>query len=94
MGKSVASTATGQLKSMLSYKCYNSGRKYIQVPSRNSTSICNVCGAITGPKGRAELSVRNWECGQCGAVHDRDINAAINTLNFGAGIAHEELCYA
>jgi len=29
----------------------------------------------------------------CGAEHDRDVNAARNTLFAGAGCAHEELAY-
>ena len=31
------------------------------------------------------LSVRNWECKACGAIHDRDINSAQVILNFGLG---------
>lgn len=34
-----------------------------------------MCGVI-GPK--LELAVRGWSCGGCGAVHDRDVNAARN----------------
>jgi transposase len=40
------------------------------------------------------LSVRQWECSACGAHHDRDVNAAINTLIVGAGMALEELRFA
>lgn len=88
-GKSVASSSHGQLRSMLAYKCRAGGREYIEVPSRNSTKTCSACGALSGPSGWAGLKVRLWTCAQCGAEHDRDVNAAINTLNVGLGMSLE-----
>ena len=41
------------------------------------------------PKGLSELSVRQWVCTMCGTSHDRDINAARNTLAAGLGTSHE-----
>jgi putative transposase len=38
-----------------------------------------VCGALGEAK---PLHVREWAC-RCGAVHDRDVNAAINILAAG-----------
>lgn len=87
-GKSVASSGHAQLRLMLSYKSLTGGTKYTEVASRNSTRTCSACGAFTGPRGWAGLKVRNWTCG-CGAEHDRDCNAAINTLISGAGTALE-----
>jgi transposase len=81
-GKSVASSGHAQLRQMLAYKSIASGRLYVEVDNRNSTRTCSVCGALTGPQGWAGLSVRHWMCG-CGAKHDRDTNAAINTLMLG-----------
>lgn len=92
-GKSVASSAHYQLRQMLAYKSPTSGTQYVEVDSRNSTKTCSTCGALSGPTGLAGLSVRHWVC-PCGAEHDRDINAAINTLKAGAGCAHEEVCHA
>jgi len=81
-GKSVASSGHAQLRQMLAYKSIASGRLYVEVDNRNSTRTCSACGALTGPRGWAGLSVRHWTCG-CGASHDRDTNAAINTLMLG-----------
>lgn len=85
-GKSVATAAHGQLRDMLTSKCRAGGREFIEVPSRNTTSICSDCGQKTGPRGLAGLSVRAWECRHCGAQHDRDINAARNILKIGRGM--------
>ena len=35
---------------------------------------------MTGPKGINNLHVREWECRECGTIHDRDVNAALNVL--------------
>jgi len=78
-----------QLRQMLSYKCTASGRKYIEVDSKGSTMTCSKCLAKTGPIGKAGLSVRQWECAECGILHDRDQNAAINTLLVGLGTSLE-----
>lgn len=87
-GKSVSSSGHYQLRQMLAYKSRAGGAQYTEVVSRNSTRTCSACGALSGPQGWAGLSVRHWQCG-CGAEHDRDINASINTLIAGAGTAHE-----
>lgn len=88
-GKSVASSAHYQLRQMLSYKSRAGGTEYVEVDSRNSTKGCSTCGGLFGPTGLAGLSVRAWTCTGCGTLHDRDVNAAINTLMVGAGYAHE-----
>jgi transposase len=88
-GKSVASAAHAQLRTMLAYKCTASGRRFVEVPSRFSTKTCSACGSLSGPTGYAGLSVRQWQCADCGSAHDRDVNAAINTLHAGVGTTHE-----
>lgn len=81
-GKSVASSSHAQLRSMLEYKSRAAGTQYIEVASRNSTRTCSACGSLSGPQGWSGMAVRQWRCG-CGAEHDRDINASINTLLLG-----------
>ena len=91
-GKSVSNAGHYQLRSMLAYKSRTGGREYIEVSNRNSTRRCSACGALTGPTGWQGLSVREWDCSACGAHHDRDVNAAVNTLITGRGARHESRC--
>lgn len=93
-GKSVASSGHHQLRSMLAYKSRAGGSVYVEPESKNSTRTCSSCGALSGPQGWAGLSVREWDCGACGAHHDRDTNAGMNALISGAGLAHETLATA
>jgi len=93
-GKSVASSAHYQLRQMLSYKMPKSGGTYVEPESKFSTKTCSECGSQSGPTGFAGLSVRQWVCRDCGASHDRDVNAAINTLAAAAGCAVEGYAYA
>lgn len=88
-GKSVTSSTHYQLRQMLSYKCRAGGREYVEVDSKYSTKTCSACGCLSGPAGLAGLKVRQWVCKECGSSHDRDINAAINTLIAGVGATHE-----
>ncbi|WP_448524762.1 zinc ribbon domain-containing protein, partial [Parathermosynechococcus lividus] len=41
---------------------------------------CGNCGHIVE---RLLLDIREWDCPTCAAHHDRDINAAINSLAVG-----------
>jgi transposase len=88
-GKSVAEVGHYQIRQMLAYKCITSGRKSVEVDGKYSTMTCSHCLAKTGPTGKAGLSVRQWTCRECGSFHDRDINAAINTLIAGLGMSLE-----
>ena len=45
-----------------------------------TSQVCSACGIKDGPK---PLSVRSGHARQCGAVHDRDVNAARNILAAG-----------
>lgn len=84
-GKSVASSSHYQLRQMLKYKSRIGGTEYVEVDSKFSTKTCSVCGTLSGPTGWSGLKVRQWCCTECGTLHDRDVNAARNTLIAGAG---------
>jgi len=81
LAKSVHDAGWSAFVSMLEYKAKLHGRDFHRIGRWEPTSqVCSACGANDGPK---PLSVREWTCGQCGAVHDRDVNAARNILALG-----------
>jgi len=88
-GQSVASSGHAQLRGMLAYKSPTSGTRYVEVDAKFSTMTCSVCGARSGPRGLGMLAVRQWTCAECASFHNRDMNAALNTLKAGAGSALE-----
>ena len=75
------------LKTMLRYKCEHAGIDYREVNEAFSTQVCSTYGALppASPKDRAGLGVRHWRCCDCGTLHDRDLNAAVNIACAGAG---------
>ncbi len=83
MAKSVNDAGWSTFKNLLSYKAIARKVAYCEVSERFTTQTCSYCGVIGGPKGRKGLGIREWVCGECGAVHDRDVNAALNILRLG-----------
>lgn len=67
-----------QLKEMLRYKSHKAGIIFDVVDEKYSTQTCSACWSIpaSSPKGEAGLRIREWTCGNCGTIHDRDVNAA------------------
>jgi transposase len=65
----------------LEYKCKWYGVNLIRIDRfAPSSKTCVNCGHVY--KG-LKLSERSWVCGECGAEHDRDLNAARNIKEFG-----------
>jgi putative transposase len=83
LAKSVHDAGWGMFTSMLEYKARQHGRTFAKIGRFEPTSqVCSACGLRDGPK---PLHVRQWMCAGCGAVHDRDLNAARNILALGRG---------
>jgi IS605 OrfB family transposase len=93
MAKSVNDAATTMFKTMLKYKASAHQRWYVEVNEANTTRTCSVCLAIpdSAPKGMKGLSIREWVCCDCGTIHDRDINAALNILRIGCDTLASEV---
>ncbi|MGW9495988.1 RNA-guided endonuclease InsQ/TnpB family protein [Streptomyces prasinus] len=77
----IRDAAWGELLRQLAYKCEWYGRTLVMVdrffPSTRRCSACHVKGSSL------HVSVRHWSCAACGAVHDRDVNAAVNLRDEG-----------
>ena len=80
-GKTVNDIGFGMFRDMLRYKL---GRNLKQLVEADkffpSSQLCSDCGfkniAVKN------LTVREWDCPQCGKHHDRDVNAAINLMKY------------
>ncbi|MDX3093561.1 RNA-guided endonuclease TnpB family protein [Streptomyces sp. ME01-24h] len=82
LARAISDASWTELRSMLEYKCAWYGRELVVVDRFfPSSKLCGACGTV---RGRLPLNVREWTC-DCGAVHDRDVNAARNIL--AAGLA-------
>lgn len=85
MAKSVLDAGWSAFRTMLEYKAIRRRGVLVVVNERNTTRTCSCCGKIpdSAPKGVKGLGIREWVCSECGAIHDRDVNAAINILRLG-----------
>ena len=87
LAKSVMDAAMSEIGRQLQYKSALAGGETI-VADRwfPSSKLCSDCG--TRRESPLSLSAREWVCESCGAVHDRDVNAAKNLRTAAlAGIA-------
>ena len=81
LARSVHDAGWAQFLRLLEEKAEYYGRTFARIGRFEPTSqVCSACGVKDGPKA---LSVREWTCPACGAVHDRDVNAARNILAAG-----------
>jgi putative transposase len=84
LAKSVHDAGWTTFLRLLEAKAAQHGRQVVKIGRWAPTSqTCSACGQRDGPK---PLGVRAWACPACGAVHDRDVNAARNIL-VAAGLA-------
>jgi putative transposase len=83
LARAISDAAWRQFRTLLEYKADWHGRNLVVVDRWfPSSKLCSACGALAE---RMPLNVRSWTC-RCGAVHDRDINAARNILAEGLSV--------
>ncbi|KRV48768.1 transposase [Wenjunlia vitaminophila] len=84
LARAISDASWTVLRSMLEYKCAWYGRELVVIDRYfPSSKLCSACGTV---RERLPLNVRTWTC-DCGATHDRDVNAARNILAAGLAAA-------
>jgi putative transposase len=91
LAKSVYDVGWSSFRTQLAYKAVKHGAWFEEVDEGFTTQVCSHCGAMpdTRPRGIADLGsmftehAKAWTCSDCGVVHDRDLNAALNILRRG-----------
>ncbi|MFJ9381720.1 RNA-guided endonuclease InsQ/TnpB family protein [Streptomyces sp. NPDC101455] len=84
LARAISDASWTQLRSMLEYKCAWYGRELVVIDRWfPSSKLCGTCGTVAA---KMPLNVREWTC-ECGAVHDRDINAACNIKAAGLAVS-------
>ena len=85
-GRKVSDLGFADFVKKLVYIAKKKGVKLTFIDKWHPTSkTCSVCGGVNEA---LNLRDRTWQCNDCGTVHDRDRNAAINIFRVGAS-THE-----
>ena len=80
LARSVADMSFFEFRRQLEYKAEVTGSRVITADRWFASSkLCSICG---NKNEELSMQMREWTCGQCGARHDRDVNAAINLRDY------------
>ncbi len=81
LSRAISDLGWRKFRTLLEGKAKKYGRDFRVISRWEATSqTCSICGFKGG---KLDLSLREWECLNCGTKHDRDENAAINILVAG-----------
>ncbi len=92
LARAISDANWSELVRQLEYKAEWYGRELIKIdryfPSASFrgaalTKRCSNCGHVVE---KLPLKIREWDCPECAAHHDRDINASINILRMGTRV--------
>ena len=85
LSKSISDAGWSEFVRQLTYKAHWYGRTLVGIDKwYPSSKRCSDCGFVLT---KIPLSVRKWACPECGANHDRDVNAARNILAAGLAVS-------
>jgi putative transposase len=81
LSKAISYASWGELVRMIEYKLNWYGGTMVKIDRwYPSSKTCSSCGYEADS---LPLSIRTWDCPECDATLDRDVNAAINILAVG-----------
>ena len=79
--KAISEAAWYTLRLYLTYKAEEEGIEIVLADKYfPSSQLCNCCGYKNNQV--KDLNIRTWVCPECGANHDRDLNAALNLKDY------------
>jgi putative transposase len=82
LSKAISEQCFNEFIRQMRYKCAWNGIEFVQANRfYPSSKTCSYCGCI---KHDLKLSDRTFVCNDCGFTIDRDYNAAINLMRYGA----------
>ena len=88
LAKSILDASFNKICELLKWKVKQQGKYYYQIDTYYpSSKTCSHCGNKTNLTNN--LSIRNWECLNCGNENDRDINASINIMYEGLRLHYQ-----
>lgn len=82
--KHIADASWGEFIRQLEYKAKWAGRELVKIDQfYPSSKRCSCCGHVMNSM---PTDIREWSCPKCNALHDRDVNAAINIKAAGLAV--------
>lgn len=87
LARPIAEQQWGRLVQQLTYTAEGAGGEVVRVRPQHPSRECHACGH----RQKMPLGAREFACGGCGLVTDRDVNAARNILQHGIALAGWEI---